>query len=127
MTNDNSCRVLVVDDTPEIRLVLGALLGIEDTLEVIAEAKNGREAVELSEQHQPDVVVLDVAMPVMSGLEAIPEIKRVSPNSSIVMYTANGSDETRAEALELGAAHFVQKGSDPDDVLDAVHEECASS
>lgn len=123
----NACRVLVVDDTPDIRLVLGALLGVEKTLEVIGEARNGREAVEFAEAHQPDVVVLDVAMPVMTGLEAIPEIKRVSPSTSIVMYSAHGTDETRAQALALGAAHFVQKGGDPDEVVGAVHEECAGS
>jgi DNA-binding NarL/FixJ family response regulator len=128
MTNADgaACKVLLVDDTPDIRLVLRTLFGIGDSLEVVAEARDGLEAVQLSERHQPDVVVLDVAMPVMDGLEAIPEIRRVSPDSSIVMYSANDSQEIRAEALRLGATHFVQKGSDPDEVLDAVHEECAN-
>src|SRR4051812_13179945 len=119
MSQSQPCRVLLVDDTPEIRLVLRTLLRVEGDLEVIAEARDGLEAVQLAEHHQPDVVVLDLAMPVLDGFEAIPRINRVSPGASIVMYSAHGSAETRAKALALGAHHFVQKGGDPTDVVDA--------
>jgi DNA-binding NarL/FixJ family response regulator len=119
--------VLLVDDTPEIRLILRTLLRIETQLEVVGEAANGRQAVELAQAHQPDVVVLDVAMPIMDGFEAIPEIVRVSPESSIVMYSAHGSEETRTRALDLGAHHFVRKGGNPNEVIETVQAECAAA
>jgi DNA-binding NarL/FixJ family response regulator len=126
MSQQDPCRVLLCDDTPEIRLILRTLLGIETELQVVAEARDGREAVELAEEHQPDVVVLDIAMPVMDGLQAIPEITRVSPDTSIVMYSAHGSQETRTKALNLGAHHFVRKGGDPTEVVETVQAECAA-
>jgi len=125
VASTDACRVLLVDDTPEIRQVLRALLGVTGELEVVGEARDGREAISLAEQHQPDVVVLDIAMPVMTGLDAIPEIARVSPETSIVMFSAHASPDTREEALRRGAHHFVRKGGDPTEVVEAVHEGCA--
>lgn len=127
MSGQGSCRVLLCDDTPEIRTVLRTLFSIDTALHVVGEAKNGLEAVRLAEQHRPDVVVLDLAMPVMDGFEAIPEISRVSPETSIVMYTAHGSPGTRSKALELGAHHFVQKGGDPTTVITTVQDACAAA
>ena len=95
------------------------------SLDVIAEAKDGREAIDLAEQHQPDVIVLDVSMPVMDGFEALPHITIGAPGSTIVMYTAHGSEENRARALSLGAHHFVEKGGDPTGIVDTVEESCA--
>lgn len=125
MSDQGSCRVLLCDDTPEIRLILRTLFKIDTEIEVVAEARNGAEAVELSERHRPDIVVLDLAMPVMDGFEAIPEISKVSPETRIVMYSAHGSEETKQRARELGAHHFVQKGGDPTTVVDTVQQECA--
>ena len=124
--SQEACRVLLCDDTPEIRLILRTLLGLETEMEVVGEARNGLEAVRLVEEHRPDVVVLDLSMPVMDGFEAIPEIARVSPETSIVMYSAHGSSEIQAKAKRLGAHHFVQKGGDPMDVVESVQEECAA-
>jgi DNA-binding NarL/FixJ family response regulator len=95
-------------------------------MEVIGEAKNGLEAVQLVEEHRPDVVVLDLSMPVMDGFEAIPEITRISPDTSIVMYSAHASTEIQEKAKQLGAHHFVQKGGDPMEVIGSVQQECAA-
>ena len=127
MSKSESCRVLLVDDTPEIRFVLRALLGDVQTLDVIGEAKNGREAIRLAEQHQPDVVVLDVAMPIMDGFEALPHITTVAPDSTVVMYTSQSTAADRARAMSLGAHHFVEKSSEPAEILETVEESCADS
>ncbi|MCW2924001.1 MAG: hypothetical protein JWM98_1405 [Thermoleophilia bacterium] len=125
MTDQTTCRVLLCDDTPEIRMILRTLFSIETELDVIGEAANGAEAVQLVAEHRPDVVVLDLSMPVMDGFDAIPEIAKVSPETSIVMYSAHGSEETRAKALRLGADHFVRKGGDPSVVVGTVQDVCA--
>lgn len=125
MTKSNACRVLLVDDTPEIRYVLRLLLGGVQTLDVIGEARDGKEAIDLAKQHQPDVIVLDVSMPIMDGFEALPHITKLAPESTVVMYTAHSSAENRARALSLGAHHFVEKGGDPTGIVDAVEASCA--
>lgn len=121
---DSACRVLVVDDTAEIRMVLRALLGSAD-VEVVAEAKDGREAIDLAQEHQPDVIVLDVSMPVMDGFEALPHIATVAPDATVVMYTAHVSAENRTRAMSLGAHHFVEKGGNPASIVTVVEESCA--
>ena len=125
MSTSDACRVLLVDDTPEIRYVLRALLGGVQSLDVIGEAKDGREAIDLAEHHQPDVIVLDVSMPIMDGFEALPHITSVAPASTVVMYTAHGSPENRARAMSLGAHHFVEKGGNPTGIVETVEQSCA--
>jgi DNA-binding NarL/FixJ family response regulator len=103
--------VLVADDAEEIRALLRVVLEFESRLELVGEAANGAEAVTLAEALQPDVVVLDVAMPVMDGVQAIPEIRRLSPATRIVVLT--GFDEkVGKEAMAAGADAYVHKSSD---------------
>ncbi len=102
-------RVLVVDDAPAMRLLMTMVLGRSDGFEVVAEAATGTEAIELASRHCPDVVLLDVSMPEMDGLEALPRILQTSPQSSVVMCSAF---ETRALAdasLRLGAVGCIDK------------------
>ena len=73
-------RVMICDDEPSLRTLLRIALGLEPDLEVVAEAANGREAIDLAEQHRPDVILLDLAMPVMDGLEALPKLRAVAPD-----------------------------------------------
>ena len=104
-------RVLIVDDEPDIRLVVrvwASTMGHD----VVAEAADGREAIELARQHQPDAIVLDVMMPGMTGLEALPGIREVCPGATVVIFSVLGPEEG---ALDL-ADHWVQKG----DSLDAL-------
>lgn len=115
-------RVLLVDDDDDIRHLIGLYLGRGDLFEVVAEASDGIEAIELAGEHQPDVVVLDVMMPRMSGQEAIPEVLAASPGSMIVMLSALAADGQEAPALNAGAFAYVEKTSITLDFAEQVHD-----
>jgi DNA-binding NarL/FixJ family response regulator len=112
-------RVLVVDDTPDLRAVISLALEIDGRFEVIGEATDGVEGVASAERLQPDVVVLDRSMPRMNGLEALPEIRRVAPSASVVLYTADTDEGVYQAALGLGAVGVMDKTSGVGDL--AVH------
>jgi DNA-binding NarL/FixJ family response regulator len=112
-------RVLLCDDSPQIRELVRVVLEEEGT-EVVSEAENGREAVDEAERLQPDVVLLDLSMPVMDGLEALPEIRRVAPGARIVVFSGFDNERLVSQALALGADHYVPKGGDRDEIVDAV-------
>jgi YesN/AraC family two-component response regulator len=102
-------RVLIADDAPDIRLLLKMYLS-DTRLEVIGEATNGAEAVELTASLLPEAVILDLAMPVMDGLEAIPLIKEKSPDTKIVVLSGFEADRMAERAVGLGADSYLQKG-----------------
>jgi signal transduction histidine kinase len=104
------CRVLLADDTPEIRMLVRMALELEGGFEIVAEAGNGAQALELSDEHQPDAVVIDLAMPVMDGLEAIPAIKKGNPNAKILVLSGFDAGQMKDEALEAGADAYLEKG-----------------
>ena len=101
------CTVLLVDDRDDIRRLLTMLLEDEPDFVVVAEAANGREAIELAREHRPDLVVLDNDMPVMTGLEALPHIVEAIP-AQVVLFSAD-ADHYRERALALGAAAAIPK------------------
>ncbi|MDN6605884.1 response regulator transcription factor [Brevibacterium sp.] len=113
--------VLIVDDEPLIRSGIRAILGSDPGIAVSGEAADGREAVSKIVALRPRVVLLDIRMPNLDGLEAIPEILRTRPETRIVMLTTFGEDAYIAQALETGAVGFLLKASDPRELLDAVH------
>ena len=114
-------RVLLVDDVVEIRYLVRMLLANVRGCQVVAEAEDGLQAVELAERLRPDVVVLDVNMPVLDGFAALPKILEVAPAAKVIMYSS--ADPARGEeALRLGAYRYVQKGTDPTLVVEAVRE-----
>lgn len=107
-------RVLVVDDSPFVRIALKKLLSSEEDIEVVGEASNGKEAVKLVEALKPDVVTLDINMPVMNGLEALSKIRKVCPECRVLMVSAltkEGAEETM-EAFRRGAVDFITKPAD---------------
>ena len=104
------CRVLLADDTPEIRMLVRMALELEGGFEIVGEAGDGAEALHLSDQHQPDAVVLDLAMPVMDGLEAIPAIKRGNPKTKILVLSGFDAPKMMNEAMEAGADAYLEKG-----------------
>ena len=109
MNNDAPISVLAVDDHPLVRAGLAALLQIEPDIRVIAEAANGEEALELFREHQPDVVLMDLEMPIMDGLSATEAIISEFPSAKIVILTTYDGDEDIYRALEAGAKGYLLK------------------
>lgn len=108
-------RVLITDDRPRSRDGLRALLSTCPGYEVIGQAANGKEAIELVEQYQPDVVLMDVRMPDMDGLEATRFIKNRWPATKVIVLTMH--DGYQAAALDAGANAFLSKGAPPEKLL----------
>lgn len=118
-------RVLLCDDSAQIRELVRIVLELEGN-EVVGEAGNGREAIQAAESEQPDVVLLDLSMPVMDGLEALPEIRRVAPETKVVVLSGFDNELLVTQALELGAVRYVAKGGDPVEIVGAVSEASAA-
>ena len=115
-------RVALVDDQTLIRTGLRALLDAEEDIEVVGEGDNGREAVALAAEHQPDVVLMDIQMPVLDGVAATRAIvaDESLENVRVVILTNFGLDQYVFDALRAGASGFLVKDTDPDDVLQAL-------
>ena len=105
-------RVIVVEDHPDVRSVIAALLSIEERFAVVGEARNGEEGIDLTEREQPDVVLLDLAMPVMDGLTALPAIQMVAPDTKVIVLSGFGTDRTVHAAMKAGASAFLHKDAD---------------
>ena len=114
-------RVLVVDDQALIRGAFGMLLGVHDDLEVVGEAADGLQAVELTRRHRPDVVLMDIRMPGMDGLEATARIVAESDwDVKVLILTTFDPDEYVYRALQAGASGFVLKDIPSDQLAGAV-------
>ena len=107
--------MLVVEDDDSFAEALRELLQVDSRLEVLGRARDGREAVELAEALRPDVVLMDIVLPVMDGIEATREIRRRQPTLPIVAITGSEYEERALEVRDAGAVDFVRKGRlDPD-------------
>jgi DNA-binding NarL/FixJ family response regulator len=115
-----SVRILVVDDHPIVRHGLRTLLGGRPEWEIIDEAEDGIEAVEKADRLKPDVVVLDVSMPRMDGLEACRRIRKSVPKSEVLMVTQHDSPQMMHEALSAGARGYIVKSDAARDLLAAL-------
>jgi len=114
-------RVLLADDEAMIRAGVAAILASDKDIEVVAEAADGREAVEAARANRPDVVLLDIRMPGLDGLAAAEEIRRLLPDIGVLMLTTFGEDAYIERALALGASGFLLKAGDPRELLSGVH------
>ena len=113
-------RVLIADDEPLMRAGIKAILGTADDIELVAEAGDGREAVQIVRERRVDVAVLDIRMPRMDGLATARELRVVAPSVRVVMLTTFGEDDNIVRALSDGAAGFLLKDSAPEELLRAV-------
>jgi DNA-binding NarL/FixJ family response regulator len=105
-----AARILLVDDFQRIRSSVRSLL-ISEPVEICGEAENGREAIERVRELHPDLVLLDIVMPVMSGIEAAHEIHRISPSTKIVFFTIEDTPEAAAVARLIGVDGLVPKSA----------------
>ena len=115
--NDRTWRVLVADDHPVFRSGLRAIVDASDDMTVVAEAVNGAEAVELAAVHRPDLILMDLHMPVLGGIEATRKVLSQSPDVRVLVLTMIERDDAVLAAMRAGARGYLVKGSDRDEVL----------
>jgi two-component system NarL family response regulator len=102
-------RIMVIDDQAVVRQGFVSLINTVLDMEIVAEGSNGREAVELFRQHQPDITLIDLRMPLMSGVEAIAEIRREFPGARIIVLTTYDGDEDIYRSVQAGAQGYLLK------------------
>ena len=118
--------VVLADDVEDVRYLFRVVIEADGRFEVVGEATTGREAVDLAASLRPDVVVLDLAMPEMGGLEALPLIKAASPATKVVIVTAFGELSEQA-AYERGAVAFLTKGAKPGELVEVMADAIANA
>ncbi|MDB6112446.1 MAG: two component transcriptional regulator, LuxR family [Pedosphaera sp.] len=120
MKHEGKIRILVADDHSLIRMGLISLVNTEPDITVVAEAVDGRQAVELFTKHNPDLVLMDLRMPIKDGIEATLEIRKKSPTARVLMLTTFDGDEDIHKALQAGAQGYVLKGSTGENLIPAM-------
>ncbi len=116
----DSITVLLVDDHSMVRIGLKAYFSTLPDIQVVAEAGSGEEAVQLAAQFAPDVVLMDLLMPGMDGVEATRQVKKVSPRTQVIVLTSYHDDEHIFPAIRAGALSYVLKDIDPDELANAI-------
>jgi DNA-binding NarL/FixJ family response regulator len=119
-STQNLIRILTVDDHPLLRKGIAALVNAEPDLKLVAEASNGKEAIEAFRAHQPDVSLMDLQMPGVDGLEAICAIRREFPDARIIVLTTYTGDVQVLRALKAGARAYILKGHVHKELLDTI-------
>jgi DNA-binding NarL/FixJ family response regulator len=114
--------VLSVDDHPLVRDGISFAIQSQTDMVVVAEAANGREAVELFRQHKPDVTLMDLNMPIMNGIDATSEIKRIAPAARVLVLTTYSGDMQAARALRAGADGYLLKGALRKELVGAIRD-----
>jgi DNA-binding NarL/FixJ family response regulator len=113
-------RILIVDDHPIVRQGFAGLIATDPKLSVVAEAGDGRQAIDMFRRHRPDVVLMDLRMPVMNGAEAIQEIRKEFPAARIIVLTTYDGDEDIYRALQAGARGYLLKDMYCDEIIEAI-------
>lgn len=114
-------RVMLVDDHKLVRSGLRMLLETQPDIEIVAEASSGAEALKLAHSHQPDVVLMDVTMPDMSGIEATQRLKTDFPNVAVLALTIHEEEEYFFRMLNAGASGYIPKRAAPEELMRAIH------
>ncbi len=114
-------RVLVADDHTIVRKGLCALLDGDKEIEVVGDAENGREAIKKVEQVQPDIVLMDITMPGLNGLETTRQLKKRHPKTKILILTMHDNEEYIFETLRAGASGYLVKRTAPEELISAIH------
>jgi len=121
-STDPAISVVVCDDVSEMRKLLRYTLETDPGMQVVGEAENGREGARVIAELQPDVVLLDLSMPDMDGLETLPAISSAAPDTGIIILSGFAADRMREPALRGGADLYLEKGLPLDEVISAVRD-----
>lgn len=122
MNSPSTIRVLIADDHPVVRSGLAMIIQYAQGIEAVAEACNGMEAVALFQKHQPDVVLMDLKMPEMGGVEAISAIRKTYPEACIIVLTTYDGDEDIYRGLQAGARGYLLKSVSREELLNAIQQ-----
>ena len=117
----SNIRVLLADDHTIVRQGLRALLDSQEDIEVVGEAENGRQAFEKTKQIVPDIVVLDITMPNLNGIEATRQIKKLNPEIKVIVLTVHDNEEYVHQVLQAGASGYLLKESAVSDLVSAIN------
>ncbi len=112
-------KIMIVDDTAFMRMMLREII-TDSRFEVVAEAENGKEAVQFFRQHKPELVTMDITMPEMDGIAALKEIKRIDPMARVIICSAMGQKDRVVDAITSGAADFIVKPFQREKVLETL-------
>lgn len=113
-------RTVIADDLPEMRRLLKRVVERGGRFEVIGEAGNGLEAIVAVREQQPDLLLLDISMPVCDGLEALPQVRASSPRTVVAMVSGFEAGRLESTARKLGASAYLEKGMQPDEIVDVL-------
>ncbi|MEL6605132.1 MAG: response regulator transcription factor [Cyanobacteria bacterium J06614_10] len=122
MTSDSPITVLVVEDHSVVREGIVSVLNRQEDITVVAEAKNGKEAIALHQQHQPTITMMDLRMPQMEGLEAVLQIRAATPKAKIIILTTYDTDEDIYQCLQAGARGYLLKDATAAELTNAVRQ-----
>ena len=119
--------VLICDDNEAVRALVGLIVDRAAGLTVVGEAADGNEAIVEATRLQPDVIMLDLAMPKLSGLEAIPALRRIAPRAQIIVFSGFATASVAAQVLALGAVSYLEKGANPDTIVATIERALADA
>jgi two-component system response regulator NreC len=114
-------KVLLVDDHTIVRQGLKALLGFQDGIEVVGEAEDGRQAIEKAKELVPDIIVIDITMPNLNGIEATRQLKKINPEMKVLVLTVHDNEEYIHQVLQAGASGYLLKESAVSDLVSAIN------
>ena len=123
---DTAAGVLICDDNDAMRTLLSVIVGTSLSMRVVGEAADGNEAIVEATRLQPNVILLDLAMPNRNGLEALPELRHVAPDAQIIVFSGFASNTVADQALALGAANYLEKGAHPDTIVATIEQALAN-
>lgn len=119
--------VLICDDTEAMRVLLRLAIGLRPSLRVVGEAGDGEEAIVEATRLQPDVIMLDLAMPRKTGLDALSELRVVAPASKVIVFSGFSTESVADDVIARGAARYLSKGADVDEINDAIEAVAAET
>jgi len=125
MTTEEAATILLIDDHPMLRNGVKQLISMDPRLQVIAEASNGEQGVELAELHDPDLILLDLNMPGMNGLATLDRMRQTALSGRVVVFSVSNHEDDVVSALKRGADGYLLKDMEPEELLKALHQAAA--